>query len=101
MRAQGYAFYRKRRFPTQPHRDRHLAGVIFSPTRQVTLAPAQALQLFSDNPLAFGFGRFPPQFPGMVLPQLVFHPRQLLMAEDLAANIPAAPKHLERFLIRQ
>jgi len=99
MHATGYGSYREGRFPTQPHRDRHLARVILPPGRQVTLPPAQALQLFGDNSLAFGFGRFAPQFPGMVLPQLTFHARQLLLPDGLTAHTPPAPKPLDRFFI--
>jgi len=35
MHATGYGSYRKGRFPTQPHGDRHLARVILPPGHQV------------------------------------------------------------------
>src|SRR5947209_16721324 len=99
MHARSYVFYRKGCFPTQPHRDSHFVRVILSPEHQLTLAPAQAQQFLSNNSSAFGFGSFAAQFPGMVLAQFTFHPRQLLLAERLAPHIPATPERLEPFLI--
>ena len=86
MHARSYVFYRKGCFPTQPHRDSHFVRVILSPEHQFTLAPTQALQFLSHNSAAFGLGNFGAQFPGMVLAQSAFHPRQLLLAERLATH---------------
>src|SRR5947199_9696410 len=99
MHARSYVFYRKGCFPTQPHRDSHFVRVILSSEYQLILAPAQAEQFLRNNSAAFGFSSFAAQFPGMVLAQFTFHPRQLLLAERLATHIPATPERLERFLL--
>ena len=73
MHARRYGFERQGRLPAQPHPDRHLARIILATKLQVPGGLIAPRQFLSDEPLGFGFGRFPAQFPGVVVPKFILH----------------------------
>src|ERR1035441_6771578 len=63
------------------------------------LLPTPAHKLLRDEAVGPLLGGLPVEFPGVALAKLTLHQLQHLLFELLAAQVPAPPQRLERFLV--
>src|SRR5664279_2925697 len=86
-------------FAPQPGSDGQLAGVAAPASGPLGLLPAPARKLLRDDAVGPLRGGLPVEFPGVALAKLTLHQLQHLLFELLAAQVPAPPQRLERFLV--
>src|ERR1039458_2467475 len=90
---------RQGRFAPQPNSAGQLAGVAAPASGPLGLLPAPARKLLRDEAVGPLLGGLAVQFPGVALAKLTLHQLQHLLFELLAAQVPAPPQRLERFLV--
>ena len=90
---------RQGRLAPQPGSDGQLAGVAAPASGQLGLLPAPARKLLRDDAVGPLLGGLPVEFPGVVLAKLTLPQLQHLLFELLAAQVPAPPPWLGRFLV--
>ena len=90
---------RQGRFAPQPGSDGQLAGAAVPASGPLGLRPAPARQLLRDDAVGPLLGGLPVEVPGVALAKLPLHQLQHLLSELLAAQVPAPPQRLERFLV--